>query len=203
MKRLTDRMFDGTACVDVGDDVEITGHETTRRQIITRLAAYEDAMTLERTKELAQAEKDGRLVVLPCKVGDPVYVTYGEGYRLHVVDRIYVAGNQEVKVRMRNPCTMSETLRLDASNFGKTVFLTEEEAEKALTEGRDMKKGTYVAYRAPDGSILLDWEGKLWKTGYPAYPKDRCVELERGESEGGISLPKLYAKMKKKYGEEK
>ena len=64
-----------------------------------------------------------------------------------------------------------------------------------------MKKGTYVAYRAPDGSILLDWEGKLWKTGYPAYPKDRCVELERGEHEGGISLPKLYAQLKKKYGE--
>lgn len=136
MKRLTDRMLDGTACVDVGDDVEITGHETTRRQIITRLAAYEDTeLEPERVAELAKAEKDGRLVVLPCKVGDPVYVTYGEGYRLHVVDRIYVAGNQKVQVRMRNPCTMSETLRLDASKFGKTVFLTEEEAVKALMEG--------------------------------------------------------------------
>lgn len=30
-----------------------------------RLAAYEDAMTLERAKEFAQAEKAGRLVVLP------------------------------------------------------------------------------------------------------------------------------------------
>ena len=64
-----------------------------------------------------------------------------------------------------------------------------------------MKTGTYVAYRAPDGSILLDWEGKLWKTGYPAYPKDRCVELERGECAGGLALPKLYTKLKKKYGE--
>lgn len=32
-----------------------------------RLAAYEDTMPLERVQELAQAEKDGRLVVLPCK----------------------------------------------------------------------------------------------------------------------------------------
>lgn len=40
---------------------------------LDRLAAYEDAMPLERAQELAQAEQDGRLVVLPCKVGDMVY----------------------------------------------------------------------------------------------------------------------------------
>lgn len=47
-----------------------------------RLAAYEDAMTLERAKELAQAEKDGRLVVLPleAKEGDPIpQCFYGDG----------------------------------------------------------------------------------------------------------------------------
>lgn len=33
-------------------------------KIIDRLAAYEDAMPLERAQELAKAEKDGRLVVL-------------------------------------------------------------------------------------------------------------------------------------------
>lgn len=31
---------------------------------VDRLAAYEDAMSLERAQELAQAEKDGRLVIL-------------------------------------------------------------------------------------------------------------------------------------------
>ena len=41
--------------------------------IVQRLATYEDAMLLERAQELAQAEKDGRLVVLPppAKEGDP------------------------------------------------------------------------------------------------------------------------------------
>ena len=33
--------------------------------LLNRLAAYEDAMPLERAQELSQAEKDGRLVVLP------------------------------------------------------------------------------------------------------------------------------------------
>ena len=57
----------------------------------------------------------------------------------------------------------------------------------------------YVVYRCPDGSILLDWNETLRKFGYPAYPKHRCTELERGFSEGGMALPKLYAAMKKKY----
>jgi hypothetical protein len=64
-----------------------------------------------------------------------------------------------------------------------------------------MKKGTYVVYRTPDGSILLDWEGNLWKYGYPAYPKHRCVEIERGQCEGGPNLPRFYAELRKKHGE--
>lgn len=40
---------------------------------IERLADYEDAMPLERAQELAKAEHDERLVVLPCKVGDTVF----------------------------------------------------------------------------------------------------------------------------------
>lgn len=61
------------------------------------------------------------------------------------------------------------------------------------------KAAVYVVYRAPDGSILLDWDSTLWKYGYPAYPKNRCVELERGVCDGGGNLPKLYEKMVKKY----
>ena len=57
----------------------------------------------------------------------------------------------------------------------------------------------YVVYRCPDGSILLDWNETLWKFGYPAYPKHRCAELERGFSEGGMALLKLHAAMKEKY----
>ena len=45
---------------------------------LDRLAAYEDAMSIERAQELAQAEKDGRLAVLPCK-NDTVY-TIEEDY---------------------------------------------------------------------------------------------------------------------------
>lgn len=64
------------------------------------------------------------------------------------------------------------------------------------------KVAEYIVYRCPDGSLLFDWNETLWKYGYPAYPKHRCTEIERGFSEGGPALPKLYAAIKKKYAEE-
>ena len=38
------------------------------------LDAYKAAMSLERAQELARDEKDGRLVVLPCKPGDELTI---------------------------------------------------------------------------------------------------------------------------------
>ncbi len=43
-------------------------------EVFAHLAAYEDTMPLERAQELVQAEKDGRLVVLPCKSGDELTI---------------------------------------------------------------------------------------------------------------------------------
>ncbi len=57
----------------------------------------------------------------------------------------------------------------------------------------------YVVYRCPNGTILLDWNETLWKYGYPYYPKHRCVEVERGECEGGMYLPEFHAKLRRKY----
>lgn len=73
----------------------------------------------------------------------------------------------------------------------------EQSASYELTPAKRVEE--YIVYRCPDGSILLDWNETLWKFGYPAYPKHRCTELERGYSEGGMALPKLHAAMKKKY----
>lgn len=59
--------------------------------------------------------------------------------------------------------------------------------------------GEYVVYRLPNGEVLVDWNGNTWKYGYPAYPKHRCKELERGTTEGGPALAKFAAQMRKKY----
>lgn len=60
MKRITHRDSSGNVPLPVSMD-----ENGTVTLAFDRLAEYEDAMPLERAQELAQAEKDGRLVVLP------------------------------------------------------------------------------------------------------------------------------------------
>ena len=73
---------------------------------------------LDRLEELAEADKDGRLVVLPCKVGDTVYILR------RTFDGADVVGETELWWD-------------DIPQLGKTVFLTREEAEKALEAMKD------------------------------------------------------------------
>ena len=81
-----------------------------------------EGVPIDRLRELAQADKEGRCVVLPCKVGDTVWrIQYVQNKKGN-----YVVGIAEIKFGL-----------LWASEFGKTVFLTREEAEKALGGGQD------------------------------------------------------------------
>lgn len=82
---------------------------------------------LDRLEKLAEADKDGRLVVLPCKVGDKLYrVFYGEIFEHRVGSMKYFAiqGKWDIETYPFCPCV--------ESSIGKTIFLTRKEAEKAL-----------------------------------------------------------------------
>ena len=88
-----------------------------------------------RLRELAEADKDGRLVVLPCKVGDTVYFrTYdcnGKvdlGIQPHKVTAI--VGYAIVRGRYTD-------VGLSLGPYGVSWFLTREEAEKALEAMKD------------------------------------------------------------------
>ena len=77
----------------------------------------------DRLRELAEADRDGRVVVLPCKVGDTVY-------------RIFNPPGRESVISAHTLMSVDYIVRwLD--KFGKTVFLTREEAEKALEATKD------------------------------------------------------------------
>lgn len=81
-----------------------------------------------RLRELAEADKDGRLVVLPCKVGDGLWT-----FCSHPVEQVY--SFTVTSISTLNGRTMLNTSRcgvIDARDVGKTVFLTHKEAEKAL-----------------------------------------------------------------------
>ena len=90
-----------------------------------------------RLRELAEADKDGRVVVLPCKVGDTIYFAHAHPILRYTVTG-YEMGNAGISqvhskhVDKETGLTFNFTFR--PSSIGKTVFLTREEAEKALQE---------------------------------------------------------------------
>lgn len=88
-----------------------------------------------RLRELAEADRDGRVVVLPCKVGGEVYSTLDDLGRLHQCRATYVLLNEKPYLNT----VALEPVDYEGSQygasfgaFGQTVFLTREEAEKAL-----------------------------------------------------------------------
>nr|DAW54100.1 MAG TPA: hypothetical protein [Caudoviricetes sp.] len=89
------------------------------------------SMTIGRLKELAEADKDGRVVILPCKVGDTVY--FGLPGRI-IEKQVFSIVSFSNSTRIYCGGT-SEYFRPE--DIGKTFFLTREEAEKALQEMED------------------------------------------------------------------
>ncbi len=82
---------------------------------------------LDRLEELADADKDERVVVLPCKIGDKLYRVFaGEIFEHRVGSMKYFAiqGRWDIETYPFCPCV--------ESSIGKTIFLTREEAEEAL-----------------------------------------------------------------------
>lgn len=78
----------------------------------------EQLTLLKHIRELAEADKDGRVVVLPCKVGDTVW-------RIKRTFETYPDKSE--------PYIEPDAFLLqDVFNIGKTVFLTREEADHEL-----------------------------------------------------------------------
>ena len=85
---------------------------------------------------LEEMEEQGRLVILPCKVGDALFVT-NERTVLPAVRMVESVAwhNGRVIIRAVNSRTGIDYY-CSAEDFGKTVFLTREEAEAALKGGQ-------------------------------------------------------------------
>lgn len=88
-----------------------------------------------RLRELAEADRDGRCVVLPCKVGDTVYSIFGAEVIEKTVGSVIINGYTNPRIWVELDCSFlsSVTTRWDLG-IGKDFFLTREEAEKALQE---------------------------------------------------------------------
>lgn len=152
MGRLT---FDGNFC-DISQCRELPcphGGSCTQRQVWERLKQYgdtgldpeqretakviiesafsDDTSKAERIRELLKADKDGRLVVLPCKVGDKIYriQKYFNDATLQSEIKVKACIVESVSV---DSMMTDDVVFLPFYRIGKTVFFTREEAEKAL-----------------------------------------------------------------------
>ena len=151
MERLT---FDGNFC-DIAQCRELPckyDGNCTQKEVWERLKAYEDAglspqacaeareieetlsgcdYSISRMVELMKADKDGRVLILPCKVGDMAYWVHNGVITGCHVYRIQV--NRKGTFVFLKSTISHGGFRTDAC-LGNTVFLSREEAEKALQE---------------------------------------------------------------------
>lgn len=137
------------------EDSRLSPEDTANLHAILRLG---DGMTLMRLRELAVADQEGRVVVLPCKGTDKLYVVGTKQIVECNVAEMYLMDDETIEYLVNFECvdncdgcpfnswereTVSDEYHcggeygdgsVSSKNFGKTVFLTREEAEKALAE---------------------------------------------------------------------
>ncbi len=108
------------------------------RELITHFAG----MPINDVLDLVRAEKEGRLIRPPCKVGDKVYAKYSGTNKIeyYVIDEVTHLGSDyfqfEAHLENEDGYTV-DTIEFGVPEIGLTVFLTKEEAEKALMERKD------------------------------------------------------------------
>ena len=122
---------------------------------LMRLADLESLCNYTRLRELAEADKDGRVVVLSCKVGDTVWAVSGKIIKCEI-EETYLCDGGGIEYLVTFDCDGADCkgcpfnrweqdcsgeryceCEYGCSSFkdgdiGKTVFLTREEAEAAL-----------------------------------------------------------------------
>ena len=140
MERLTyDFYFHGEHCNQVKGADNLMCDEVCRKvsdkgckccpiaKAFDRLGEIEDILgddyDLDHLRELVEANRDGRCVVLPCKIGTPVYRILWHCGCAALDDESYKY------VCFPVPFTFDMI-----NQFGKSVFLTREEAEEAMKE---------------------------------------------------------------------
>ena len=162
MERLT---FEGNFC-DIAQCRELScpyNGACSQRKVWERLKAYEDtgltpeefhaywvfledmigeqkvSEALDRFRQLVKADRDGRLVVLPCKAGQRVFALLDTDKHISECEVKQIGmGNKTNFIGLEPIGARGREYGVSLNGFGKTVFLTREEAEAALEAMKDV-----------------------------------------------------------------
>lgn len=99
------------------EDTGLEPEEVVQQSVKLKLIDFNQRIKSDRLAEIAKAEYEGRLLVLPCNLGTPIY---------------WINCNPHDGAWIEE----STFALCDIYAFGKTVFLTREEAEAALKEAK-------------------------------------------------------------------
>ena len=120
------------------EDTGLSPEKVSWMKEVIEAAFDNDTSRIERAHNLHVADKEGRVVVLPCKVGDILWIA-GSIRRLYSakVRTFFIGhpsgvrwGDNDDGIQMIRTTECDVPMR----DFGRSVFLTREEAEKALAE---------------------------------------------------------------------
>lgn len=125
MSRLTDKRFAKSGFVSISSEERKNLHIPTLEEVYAKLAEYESL------------EEQGRLIKLPCKVGDRVYPLscygYEQGHKIISVNYYAEAGIQSCEFEIESDDHGDyDTFELD--DIGVRVFFNKDERDRKLDE---------------------------------------------------------------------
>ena len=139
--KIKDCPFETAVCERLAayEDTGLTPESVEALKLSMMGKAISQALGVEpsRLRELAEADKERRVVVLPCKVGDTIYFAHSNPILRYKVTG-YEMGKASIS-QVRSKHVDKETgltfnFTFEPGSIGKTVFLSRKEAEKALQE---------------------------------------------------------------------
>lgn len=145
--KIKDCPFETAVCERLAayEDTGLTPEEVTAAKLalmgktLAEIAEFE-GVPLALLRELAEADKAGRCVVLPCRVGEKIYYLNGKyiievevvGYKVDETGAwLFVGETYNPETNRAYHCD------LETERIGKTVFFTREEAERAMEGKKD------------------------------------------------------------------
>ena len=153
MERLTERLENGVINVKyasqhetaihrlvtiediLGDEYELDDLKTAMWcKEIVGMAFSEDTAPVERLRELWFADKDGRCVVLPCKLHDKIFYIDNGVIRETEAESFHnwISGRWKVSAHTDRMYDRWKGYEFGFSDIGEIAFLTHAEAEEAL-----------------------------------------------------------------------
>ena len=118
----------------------MTPEQAANAKTIIESAFAEDTSKAERIRKLLAADNEGRVVMLPpCKYGDTLYcLENGKIYPKTITQIAFYLQDTLRTIIISAKNYRGETNGFLASELGKTVFLSLEEAERALEEQKNV-----------------------------------------------------------------